>query len=150
MSSARNSKRFPGKLVLTGDSAEAGLSRDQPLELLSKQGMLDVLGYPYSQRFHEDAESRSIADLRFQAPTDILMIGFKKRGELPANLRDLHDQLKEHGHKAELIQARATETWWLNETGEFVREEDSEFTREALRHTTSWIDKVIASGERSI
>lgn len=128
------------------DSTGSKQSKDQLLESLRSEGTLDVIGYEYSWAFHKDATARSFDDLALPDPTEILLIGFKKRGELPAKLLALHQKLESQGHAVELIHANATETWWLNDSGEFIREENSDFTRLALQHTTSWVRRFTTSG----
>ena len=126
----------------------AGIGREEVLQRLNATGAADIHGYPYSLRFHTEAESRSLLEMSIAPSTEVFIVGFNKRGDVPAGLRELERRLNGQGHTVEVRHVCAAETWWVQDSGEYVSEEDSDYTKHALSHTVSWIMASAAIGDR--
>lgn len=84
--------------------------------LLQSEGVLDVLGYPVTLRFHDSLFSRPLDDAP-QGPRNGLVVQMSRNSELHPRLEVFVSKLRDNGWKVDTLAIADEETWWFGARG---------------------------------
>ncbi len=112
------------------------------LEAMQANGSVDILGYPLSFSFYEDALPRQIDGCPESRPMSVLIVSMGARGRPSKAHVALRDLFADKGHDADVVCAAGDETWWVSTSDGFVPEERRPLTASSLEATLSWMEQV--------
>ena len=87
--------------------------KEDPLAVLDRKGLVDVIGFPIDRSLYASSAARSLAGEIGASPRPVLFTQMKRRKDLtPPNSRLVED-LRGHGFEVEVELVPQEPAWWL-------------------------------------